>query len=189
MIGSYPLWPLQAPRPHLSPKCTTHVHVFCHASLSPRLLNVPFFLKDVIIGSEHRTCLYMLNFASCLSRVYLKCKCYVWSVVYRRFTADLIGFVECFMLLFTPSMFLCFYAFLFLLSVNWTSFCVCVWEWKGMEQERDTQIEILIASVQHGPWVLNTQQPKSFINKVEQQTLTNTSKVLLDIFDNIAQLV
>lgn len=56
------------------------MHMFCRVSLSARLLNV-LFVKDVIIGSEHHPCLHVLNFASCLSRVCLKCTFNVWSVV------------------------------------------------------------------------------------------------------------
>ena len=45
MIGSYPFWPFTSVTPSFisrGNKCATHVHVFCHASSSARLLNVPF---------------------------------------------------------------------------------------------------------------------------------------------------
>lgn len=168
-----PLWPLQAQDPHLSPAVIDppciHVHVFCHASLSAQLLNV-LLVKDVIIGLECHQCPFMLNVASCLSHVCLKCKFYVWSLVYKQLDNCRLDKVcwkwnACcwFQSLCGPPLFTVSPS---LPLVNWVSFCV--WEWKRREQERDTQIEILMASVRRRLWVVNTQQPKSFINKVAQ---------------------
>lgn len=79
-------------------------------------------------------------------------------------------------------------------------FCVCLQEnEKGSWRERHTQIEILMASLQHRPGKLNTQHPKAFggsatniqqkKNKNEKTKRTHKCDVLLDMFDNIPQLV